>query len=251
MAVWQTVSAGRVDEVSVHNRALCWRQFVAFILRANAGSAAAVTSFIINFSHGQTVVAGHTAAFSVQAAGLGPLSYQWQFGTNTLNGATNSSISLNNVQAANAGYYSVTVTSPYGPVVSSNALLTVTPDVCSPPASGLVGWWRAESNANDSVGGNNGTLYGNVSYASGKVGQAFVFGGSGSYVGLNNTAALQLQDFSIEAWVQRGTLNPPADQCIFGYGDLGYVFALQSDGTPVLSKVDVDDAVSVSGLFHH
>ncbi|HLX68957.1 MAG TPA: hypothetical protein VKV04_04940, partial [Verrucomicrobiae bacterium] len=43
---------------------------------------------------------------------------------------------------------------------------------CTPPPSGLVGWWRAEGNALDSIGGNNGVITGAVSFASGEVGQA-------------------------------------------------------------------------------
>jgi hypothetical protein len=55
----------------------------------------------------------------------GAVYYQWQFdGTNIAN-ATNSSLTLANVQLTNAGTYSVTVTNSIGAVVSSNAVLTV------------------------------------------------------------------------------------------------------------------------------
>jgi alpha-tubulin suppressor-like RCC1 family protein len=64
--------------------------------------------------------------FSVGAVGTPPLMYEWQFtGTNIL-GATNASLSLTNVQAANAGQYTVTVTNLYGSAIS-NCNLTVTP----------------------------------------------------------------------------------------------------------------------------
>jgi hypothetical protein len=42
------------------------------------------------------------------------------------------------------------------------------------PPSGLVGWWKGDGNADDSVSGNNGTLV-NGSYTNGVVGQAFSF----------------------------------------------------------------------------
>jgi hypothetical protein len=45
--------------------------------------------------------------------------------------------------------------------------------------SGLVSLWSGEGNANDSVGGNNGTLMGGASFAPGKVGEAFSFDGDG------------------------------------------------------------------------
>ncbi|HEY2083077.1 MAG TPA: hypothetical protein VGI88_09855, partial [Verrucomicrobiae bacterium] len=53
--------------------------------------------------------------------------------------------------------------------VASTAYCNAT---CTPPASGLVGWWRAEGNADDAVGGNNGTLVGGVGFGTGEVGQA-------------------------------------------------------------------------------
>ena len=53
----------------------------------------------------QTVTAGQSATFSVTAAGTSPLSYQWKFGGSTISGGTNSSSTIANVQAANAGSY--------------------------------------------------------------------------------------------------------------------------------------------------
>ncbi len=35
---------------------------------------------------------------------------------------------------------------------------------CTPAPPGLVSWWRAEGNALDWVGGNNGTLEGDATY---------------------------------------------------------------------------------------
>ena len=59
-------------------------------------------------------------------------------------------------------------------MLSSNATLTVNPaPPCDPAPSGLVSWWKAEGNALDAVGANNGTLVGSVSYGPGEVGQAF------------------------------------------------------------------------------
>jgi alpha-tubulin suppressor-like RCC1 family protein len=68
-----------------------------------------------------------TATFTVGVTGTTPLSYQWRFYvTNNLPGATSSSLTLNNVQAWNAGNYSVLVSNPYGSVTSATAVLTVT-----------------------------------------------------------------------------------------------------------------------------
>ncbi|MGD0350433.1 MAG: immunoglobulin domain-containing protein [Verrucomicrobiota bacterium] len=73
----------------------------------------------------QTVVAGQTATFTVGASGTPLLSYQWKFnGTNLLQ-ATNSTLTLTNVQFNQGGNYTVLVTNLYGSILSSNALLTV------------------------------------------------------------------------------------------------------------------------------
>jgi pectate lyase len=77
------------------------------------------------------VTQGQNAFFSVTAGGTPPLDYQWYFNTNTLlQDATNSSLTLLNVQPSDAGAYSVTVANTNGSVSSTNAILTV----LSPPA---------------------------------------------------------------------------------------------------------------------
>jgi hypothetical protein len=73
--------------------------------------------------------AGATAAFSVtNLIGVGPFAYQWQFNSTNLDGATNASLSLTNVQADQSGNYSVVVTNAYGNA-TNNAALTVQPFV--------------------------------------------------------------------------------------------------------------------------
>ena len=78
----------------------------------------------------QTVAEGGTATFSVTASGTLPLSYQWWFHTNTaLLGATNSRLSLSNIQPAHAGSYGAIITNMSGSITSLHAVLVVT----SPP----------------------------------------------------------------------------------------------------------------------
>lgn len=74
----------------------------------------------------QTVIRGGTASFSVGAAGTPPLFYQWYFNGLPLADATNSSLTISNVQPSDAGAYAVEVLNAAGSVLSSNALLTVT-----------------------------------------------------------------------------------------------------------------------------
>ncbi len=63
------------------------------------------------------------AFFWVMAAGLSPLSYQWQQDGTNIDGATNSLLMLTNLATSAAGVYSVTVSNALGTVTSANVEL--------------------------------------------------------------------------------------------------------------------------------
>ncbi len=216
---------------------------------------------IVTQPQSQTNYVGGNAYISVMASGSSNLIYQWRFaGTNNIAGATNPTLQLNNVQFSNGGNYSVVVTNPYGSIPSSNALLTVLAPQCAATPSGLVGWWQGESSARDAVSGNSGTLISNASYTAGQVGQAFNLDGNGDAVLIGNPTNLQLQNFTFEAWVKRGSptqasLNNFNGGIVFGYGHAGYNLALLDDGTPLLGQVDSSGVFGIQKItdtaFHH
>jgi Peptidase family M23/Immunoglobulin domain/Immunoglobulin I-set domain len=72
----------------------------------------------------QTVSAGSTATFSVVATG-NVTDYQWQVNGVNIPGATSATLTLNNVQPAIAGSYTVIVSNGAGPTTSTAATLTV------------------------------------------------------------------------------------------------------------------------------
>lgn len=83
----------------------------------------------------QTVTAGASVTFSVVAAGTPTPTYQWRKDGTAISGATSASLSLSNVQTANAGSYTVVVTNSAGSVTSTGATLTVNAVVVgTPPA---------------------------------------------------------------------------------------------------------------------
>jgi Immunoglobulin domain len=94
---------------------------VTTFVYTNAGTPPAITTQ----PQSQTVSQGNNVTFSVTATGTAPLSYQWQFKSANISGATSSSYTLDDVQSGNAGNYSVVITNNYGRVTSSNAVLTV------------------------------------------------------------------------------------------------------------------------------
>ena len=155
----------------------------------------------------QSIAVGDSATLSVLAFGTQPLSYQWLINGTNLSGATASSLVWTSVQPSDAGTYSVLVSNILGTVLSSNALLTVYVPLCVPPPQGLVGWWRAEGDAGDDAGNNNGTLKGGAGFASGRVGQAFGLNGTGSYVEVPSSPALKpAGPFTMESWINYDTL---------------------------------------------
>ena len=76
---------------------------------------------------------------------------------------------------------------------------------CVTPPSGLISWWRGESNADDAKSLYNGTASANVTYAAAKVGSGFVFDGTSS-VDMGVVTGTQLDaaasDFTVEFWLK-------------------------------------------------
>jgi hypothetical protein len=154
---------------------------------------------------------------------------------------------------------------------AGSAGMCTSPPACVPAPAGLVSWWRGENSAADAVGGNNGTIAGTgtVTYGPGVVGQAFVFDGTHrDRIDLGNPTNLQLQDFTLEAWVKRSSPtvtsfdNLGADgsvagdgACIIGYGRGGYILAVANDGRLILSRTDIDGVISAALItdtnWHH
>jgi len=73
----------------------------------------------------QAVLAGTTVNFNVVAAGSPPLGYQWFLDGSPLASVTNAGLTLTNVQPAQAGDYSVTVSNGVGTATSMMAQLIV------------------------------------------------------------------------------------------------------------------------------
>lgn len=94
-------------------------------------SFAAASPGITTQPQSQSVLLGSNALFTVVAGGQTPLSYQWSFnGTDLTNsahviGATNTTLTVSNLLASDAGGYQVLVSNSHGSATSSIAVLTV------------------------------------------------------------------------------------------------------------------------------
>ena len=107
---------------------------------------------------------GENATLSVTALGTATLGYQWWKDGAALIGQTAESLTLTNLLATDAGSYWVAVTSSYGSVTSSVALLTVNQATAdpgfSPEANGDVFSLAVEAEGKILVGGGFTTLGG-------------------------------------------------------------------------------------------
>ncbi len=204
---WYYYSSTMIDEPAIYSRALSAAEIQAIYQAGSAGKCTTgVAPTIIVPPASQAAVVGSSATFTVTAAGTPPFSYQWRFSGTNIAGATGTSLTLSNVQPAQAGSYAVLVTNAFGSITSSSALLTVNPlPSCVPPPSGLVSWWRAEANGLDQVGGNNGVLLNGAGFDVGMVGQAFRFiGNSNSYMEVPDSPTLRFTNaLTIECWAKR------------------------------------------------
>lgn len=95
-------------------------------------TAATVAPNITTQPDSQTVTPGGSVTFTVAASGNPTPTYQWRRDGVNIAGATSASLTLNNVQAANAGTYTVVATNSAGTATSSGAVLTVSAAMTAP-----------------------------------------------------------------------------------------------------------------------
>ena len=113
---------------------------------------------IISHPQSQTVSYGTNILLSGTATGFS-VKYQWQKGGAPIVGATNSTLTLTNVQGNSSGVYTLVASNSAGSVASSNAIVAVLdPLVISQPTSQMV---LAGANVDFSVGasGSNPLFY--------------------------------------------------------------------------------------------
>ena len=126
------------------------------------------------------------------------------------------------------------------------------PKACFPVPANIIGWWRAEGNANDSVSGNNGVMQAGATTMTGKVGQSFVFPGNDpdeAIIFPQAPAKFNLNtQVTLEAWIKplrlTSTTGRPASVISKGTyphnGKRNYGLYIASDGRLHLSSTDVN-----------
>jgi hypothetical protein len=134
---------------------------------------------------------------------------------------------------------------------------------CTLP-SGIVSWYKAEGNADDAVGNNNGKVY-SASYGPGKVGRAFQFDGAG-FVRVPGAPSLDPAAITVEAWVKSSGemitamgvyrylvakgVDPDAASYALYTGHSGGLFFFVYDGTHWVPSSDAGRRIW-DGNWHH
>jgi hypothetical protein len=113
---------GAIDDVRVYSRALTASQVMALYQAAPALPLVFYTQ-----PKGATNYTGSSVTLSPVADGTDPLAYQWLKNTRSIAGATNLTLTLNNLQASDSGTYTLQVTNATGSILSSNAVVLVLP----------------------------------------------------------------------------------------------------------------------------
>ena len=106
----------------------------------------------------QVVFIGSNVTFKAAASGTPPLSYQWQFNGTNLDGATNATLALSNVQFTDEGSYRLAISNSAGVTNTPPALLNVVDLTEAANATNLVWasageqpWGPETSNTHDGV----------------------------------------------------------------------------------------------------
>jgi hypothetical protein len=168
----------------------------------------------------KNAVAGTSASFSVTATGTAPLKYEWRKGTTKLtdggnvSGASTATLTVGNVQAADAGNYTVNVSNGSGGVNSSAAVLSVYDGTIT---DRLVGYWPFDEKTgltakNAVAGGSDGALKGYAdsgTWSAGKIGGALSFDGASQFVIVPDYAKASTA-VAVSAWVNASSANQDA-----------------------------------------
>jgi hypothetical protein len=179
----------------------------------------------------QIVQAGATAVFNVIAAGAQSYTWYKQGNSNPLtnggdiSGANSNTLQIANVEIGDEGRYYCVVTKSGSSNLSSRPaslmVLRTTPQ--------LVGHWKFDNNANDSVGPNHGTVTGSAAYTTGQTGQCIVLDAADDHVtlpaGIANT-----NDITVAAWVYWNGGSQWQRIFDFGTGTTQYMFLTPSSG---------------------
>ncbi|HZI33170.1 MAG TPA: LamG-like jellyroll fold domain-containing protein, partial [Candidatus Binatia bacterium] len=215
---------GNISQVALYTNALTPGQVLTHYFVGKSGTTNP-PPIITADPASATRYAGSYVTFAVSALSATPMSYQWNRGTSPavpLDGETNATLKLSNLQPGDAGDYSVTITNTGGSSTSAAAVLTV----LSGPAPGptVQHFWHVGEDDNvlptDSAGSNpfeygfgTRTVVTNT-HAPGST-ASLSFGGDGGDW-MNDVISVPDDAWVIEMWVRPTTVANPVSLLTLG-----------------------------------
>lgn len=140
------------------------------------------------------VAVGSNVTFLIEVVGPASPTFQWRFDGQDIPQATDTSLSILNVQTTNAGYYSIVCSVPGMTALSSGGFLSVIANPTSnPPGSvpaplNLINWWPFDGNLKDVFGSNDATPVSGVAIVNGEVGLGCYFdAGTNTHLNVDGT----------------------------------------------------------------
>lgn len=201
------IFSGRLDEVTLYRRALSSDEIVSIV---DAGPAGKQTTGPYINSPSQLPVAFVGQAYShtyTSVRGAGPVVYTLSTSSALPAALTLTPVGVLSGVPVSAGSYAFVMraTDATGQFMEQQCAFQAFKSVQIP--AGVIGWWKAEGNAQDSSGSNHGTLRNGAGFSAGKVGQAFSFDGSTGFVEIPDAPALRPLSITFEAWVAFDTIS--------------------------------------------
>jgi hypothetical protein len=183
---------GRVDEVSLYRRALSADEILKI---ADAGSAGKKTvgPYINSPSQLPAAIVGQSFSHAFTSVlGKPPVNFELSTSSTLPPGLTLAATgALNGVPAKSRKFrFVVRATDAAGSFAEQGCVVQAFAGVSLP--TGAAGWWKAENNAQDSIGANHGVLRNGAGFSSGSVGQAFSLDGTSGFIEIPDAPALRL-----------------------------------------------------------
>jgi hypothetical protein len=218
---------GLIDDLAVWERALSQAEIQQVIQTGIQTPVPPTAPAITGPPAGGEFLVGDSVTLTVSVTGTRPLNFQWQKDGVNVAGATGSTLTLENLQEADSGSYTVTVSNSAGSVTSEAALVTVG-DWAAPDLNrSIISFWPLDTVVGDKtpdlVSGYDLSLN-NMTAANlvpGRFGNAFQFSAetSTALYRINNPGEdlpiYQKPEFSVSMWV-RGPVQ--TDRRVFSEG---------------------------------
>jgi len=193
---------GRIDEVALYNRALTADEVRSIYNADFLGKDFSQPYFTSPAQLPDGVLGANYTQQVVAILGTGPVSFSLSAGALPPGMTLSSAGLVSGVPSASGTFgFTARATDAAGAFTEQLCVLQVFASVTAP--AGLVGWWRAENDAQDSAGTNHGVLRNGAGFAAGQgeVGQAFALDGTDDCIEIPDAPALRPVSVTLEAWV--------------------------------------------------